>query len=280
MKKVLNFGEAATHKRLKEVCEKNDAAIFAKIRLADVFPIEGSGITDEEYAFALKGHFDFVVADRDHDPLFAVEFDGPFHEKKARRVRDRMKNNLCERFDLPILRINANYLKRKYRDLDLLTWFVETWFAADAFYQAQAGGHIPYDEPFDPASFFNIPGHKKNFPLWLGAEVRIAIQDFHKSGRCAWRVPAFIIGFDADENYRGFSYLKLDGDRWLYTYTGMRSQRFPAPITELLSEIMAFEIAEALKLNDHSRTCTGEKLDRWCKEFEEKYSRLSFCSGG
>ncbi len=49
LKKILNLHEEATHLRLKDVCEKHGANIYSKVRLADVLPIEGSGISDAEY---------------------------------------------------------------------------------------------------------------------------------------------------------------------------------------------------------------------------------------
>jgi hypothetical protein len=112
LKKVLNRHKEVTHRRLREACEKWDASVFAKVRLADVLPIEGSGINSKEYAYALRSHFDFVVTDGDHNPLFAVEFDGPGHESSDQAHRDRLKNHLCEHFQLPLLRINARYLTK------------------------------------------------------------------------------------------------------------------------------------------------------------------------
>lgn len=42
--------------------------------MADVLQIEGSGVSNEEYGYALKAHFDFVVADLDSTAEFLVEF--------------------------------------------------------------------------------------------------------------------------------------------------------------------------------------------------------------
>jgi hypothetical protein len=119
-KRLLNAPENMTNKRLREACSRNGAEVFAKVRLADVLRIENSGISDELYRFALQSHFDFVIADGDHLPLFAIEFDGARHNLGIQVSRDSKKETLCERFRLPVLRINAEYLNRKYRGLDLL----------------------------------------------------------------------------------------------------------------------------------------------------------------
>ncbi|WP_082340162.1 DUF2726 domain-containing protein [Lysinibacillus agricola] len=117
------------------------------------FPITDSGISNEEYSFALKSHFDFTVYDNTTlQPLFAVEFDGKSHLVEIQKSRDKLKNRLVERFNLPLLRINSLYLDKKYRSLDLLSWCIEVWFSAKYFYEAQRNGLIPYDEPFSPMS--------------------------------------------------------------------------------------------------------------------------------
>jgi Protein of unknown function (DUF2726) len=184
VKRLLNFYEETTHLRLRHACEQHDASVYPKVRIADALPIDGSGISDEEYSFALRAHFDFVVTDSSHSPLFAVEFDGPSHETENQQRLDSLKNALCERFKLPLLRVNENYLVTKYRKFDLLSWIVGTWFLADLFNDAQAKGSIPHDEPFDPTMFSSLPGRKEPFPMWLSVELRNKIERLSKAGKC------------------------------------------------------------------------------------------------
>jgi very-short-patch-repair endonuclease len=106
LKRLLNQSEDATDQRLRAASRRHDASVFPKVRLADILPIEGSGITNREYSYALNAHVDFVVADADHDPLFAVEFDGPTHRSEKQMVRDEIKNRLCRRLGLPLIRID------------------------------------------------------------------------------------------------------------------------------------------------------------------------------
>ena len=120
------------------------------MRLKDVLPIDGSGVSDADYHFSLQAHFDFVVVDKDTRPLFAVEFDGRHHNDPVQAARDTRKNSLCETFELGLLRSNSRYLDSKFRDMDLLTYFVEVWFMREAFDEAQRAGAVPYDEGFDP----------------------------------------------------------------------------------------------------------------------------------
>jgi Protein of unknown function (DUF2726) len=79
LNRLLNQSEEITYSRLTSICEPIGAHVYPKVRLADVFPIANSGITDEEFRFCLQSHFDFIVTNEQHEPLFAVEFDGDSH---------------------------------------------------------------------------------------------------------------------------------------------------------------------------------------------------------
>ncbi len=100
----MNLHDTITHKRLKTICDKNAAKIFSKVRIADILPIENSGINSSEFRFALSGHFDFVVTNSDFDPLFAVEFDGPYHDSNDnQKRRDALKDSIVKFLIFPYL---------------------------------------------------------------------------------------------------------------------------------------------------------------------------------
>lgn len=128
LKKVLNSPERITYARLREVCELHVAEVYAKVRLADVLPIEGSGLSQAFYEFALQAHYDFVVTGRDQVPLFALEFDGPQHGHSPQSERDAKKDELSQRFGLTLLRIRAEDLCRTEWQLDRLTELITRWF--------------------------------------------------------------------------------------------------------------------------------------------------------
>ena len=88
MKPLLNRSEAFADERLRRVAETHGARVFVKPRVADVLPIERSGIASDHYSYALRAHFDFVIADEQHKPLFAVEFDGPLHADTKTAAND------------------------------------------------------------------------------------------------------------------------------------------------------------------------------------------------
>lgn len=60
-KEIFNLYEKVSYERIDSICSKVNAIVFPKVRLADIINISGSGISHEEYRFALKSHFDFIV---------------------------------------------------------------------------------------------------------------------------------------------------------------------------------------------------------------------------
>jgi hypothetical protein len=247
LKRILNRDEEATHGRLQECCKRNSAAVYPKVRIADVLPIEDSGIPGDLFGFALMGHFDFIVTDLAHNPLFAVEFDGPLHSSQQQTERDLKKNLLCERFDLPLLRINRAYFNRTYRNMDLLTWIVEYWFGARGIEEAYRSGQLPEDDYFDPMMFLHMPGFEGRFPMWLAADARIALQRWSREGKCAEYVPSLIIGQDDDKTWRAFAALRITEETGVSAVTGMRHQHFPVPAFDMLDELLAFLIHELVE---------------------------------
>jgi hypothetical protein len=272
-KKILNLHEEVTHRNLRDACEKNGALVFAKVRVADILPIEGSGISDQLFRFALQAHFDFVVADREHTPLFAVEFDGPGHDASDQQHRDSQKNSLCECFHFPLLRINARYLPKKYRNFDLLTWFVEVWFFQDAFNKAQEDGAVPADEICDPFMVLALPGRKERFPLWLSAELRARIERLHQAGKCRDFVPSEWIGVDENGNYQDVMWLRVTDEAGVIARSGIRAQRFPVIEAEVLSELLVFQLYEELDsvLRGKSELLPILEIDAIVTTYEARY---------
>lgn len=280
MKKIFNYHEEVTHNKLRDICKQHGVSVYPKLRIADILPIEKSGISDTDYRFALQSHFDFVVVDSKHTPLFAVEFDGPTHNREEQKSRDETKYRLCDRFEFPILRINARHLFDKYRNFDLLSWFVEVWFLREAFFEAQEAGGVPWDESFDPMLFLSLPSRKEKFPLWLSAELRVKIQRLSESGRCLDFGPSEWIGVDSQGNYHGISWLMIDDKSGVFANSAMRSQRFPIIESEILSEILVFEIYKELNavLEGQSKPLSLTQLDEIIKDYSEKY-KMRTCTG-
>jgi len=280
-KRLLNKYEEITYEKLRVVCAPNGAHVFSKVRLADIFPIEGSGISSEDFRFALQSHVDFLVTNDDYQPQFSVEFDGPTHSDPRQVARDRRKNGLFERFNASLLRINSKYLAKAFRGLDLLTYFAEVWFLANAFYEAQEDGGVPYDEPFDPAFVISeMKAPARRWPYWLSIDCQLAIQKLHNEGRVASFACSDWVGVDREGNYRCLAWLNVSCDSLVLAKTGMHYQRFPCVVqSDLLSMIAISDLYEEL-LRVLNGTASPKPLVALENEIDRYQRDFSMCAMG
>ncbi|MFX9703750.1 DUF2726 domain-containing protein, partial [Acinetobacter baumannii] len=72
-------------------------SVLTKCRIADVLPIDNSGLSKTLYGYALKSHLDFIIT-FDFKPVIVVEFDGPGHVTPRSLANDQYKNQICEHF--------------------------------------------------------------------------------------------------------------------------------------------------------------------------------------
>lgn len=249
MDRFLNSYEAVTYDKLRAVTEPVGAHVFSKVRLADVIPVNNSGISNEEFSFSLKSHVDFLVTNSDHNIQFCVEFDGPTHRQSAQIRRDELKNQLLTKFQVPFIRINSRYLEDRYRGLDLLTYFVDVWFLAQAFNEAQERGQIPPEEMFDPTFIISDgqPNGKK-WPYWISIELQADIQRMFKKHLIEQPSPSDWIGMDDRGNYRCLAWLFLTAETCVFIETGMRGHSFPVVYSsDLLSQLAVYDLHVAIR---------------------------------
>ncbi|MGO8907660.1 MAG: DUF2726 domain-containing protein [Solirubrobacteraceae bacterium] len=86
---LVSRGEQVVDGKLASLCQRFGARLFPKVRIADVLPVSKSTLADADFSYALKAHFDFVIADAQNEALLAVEFDGPSHYSDAPKVAQR-----------------------------------------------------------------------------------------------------------------------------------------------------------------------------------------------
>lgn len=283
LKKVLNLHEEAVSQRLKAICDEHGASVYAKLRVTDVLRIENSGISNEEYAYALKSHFDFLVTNSEHDPLFAVEFDGPSHDSFDQAARDIIKNRLCERFGLPLLRVRSAHLLRRYDGWDLLSWIVDVWFLQQEADRMYTNGELPYDFDFDPALIISSSNRKRRFPYWLGLDAQLKIQALQKKGVILDMVPSIYHGVDDSETHRALAFLRIDREVGVLVATAMRSQQMRLDLSEPIRGVLFNDLYHQLKaaLADPSLRVPLAEIDSRVKEFASTCKILSwggYCS--
>jgi hypothetical protein len=162
--------------------------------------------------------------------------------------------------------------------MDLLSWFVEVWFSARDFFKAQENGHIPCDEPFDPAYIIRIPDKKERFPLWLSLGQRAEIKRLCDSGKCKDPIPSELIGADEEDNYRAIAFLRINDQVGVCVETGMRSQQFPVVLDEIVSELVINDLYEELMavLNKKSQAEPLSQIDKKIKIFEKRYKTMKY----
>jgi hypothetical protein len=157
-KKILvNNYETLTNDCLLHATKVHGAFVLPKVRIADALDINYSGLDYQEYSYALKAHFDFIVTEEDYTTAFAVEFDEHYHNvDSSAALKDARKNTICSKLGLPLLRITSEYLHEVGRFPSLIGWIAEIYFLREAFYAAQQEGRIPMDEPW---LWFSVIGY-------------------------------------------------------------------------------------------------------------------------
>jgi hypothetical protein len=247
LKRILNRGEEAADQELQHLASRYGYRVHAKIRVADILAIEQSGIDSHLYSFALRSHFDFVAADENHQPLFAVEFDGPSHLAPEQQERDQKKAALCEFFELPLLRVNGRHLARNYHKASLLQWIVSAWELQKSFHEAQEQGHVPEDEDFDPI-MLNHAGStlEEKHPHWIALRQRLHIEQLYKQGKMPARTSCGVVVETAEGHYRGIEWIDLPDGTVVMVNSAMRAQRFPLYLGDLFSELMTIELYDTL----------------------------------
>jgi hypothetical protein len=243
-KKIINFHEGVTHKLLTDAAQKNGAQVFSKIRIADVLNIDHSGLDNDHFGFALKAHFDFVVADGDHVPLFAVEFDGPHHERYERsKLNDKRKNLICEYLDFPLARVRDEHLFQRARGVDYLTWLTELFFSFQMLVEAQKSGQLPWDHPLDPMSFMSNPNIAGRFPLFISADARIRLQQLYKMRVLGSSMPLYFCNTNGNDRDMCIAIVPTTTSSYLVTVASIYLRGFGIAPSEAAEEIATVNLA-------------------------------------
>lgn len=124
-------------------------------------PIESLLMADEddspeERSMIRNGTFDFTIhRESSQTAAWAVEYDGPTHDEPDQARRDLVKNRICGKMNLPLLRIghreDDDFLTAIER-VAALEWLVRRWIAyeseiGDLIRQSdQRGAQLPADE--------------------------------------------------------------------------------------------------------------------------------------
>ena len=239
--RIINISEEIVLKELSAIVAENRLRVFPKLRLSDVIE-KDTYLDHDHFSYFTRSHFDFLITTPEAKPFMAIEYDGPFHSGVEQVARDAKKHFLCKEAGLPILRINANHVLRKYRGMTLLRWIIEVIQLEESFYEAQEKVEVPFDEPFDPMAIMS-DGSGRNWPYWLSATAMARINKFVLSGQ-GTRGWVTLIGKD-DDRIHSLEYIRV-GDQILYVRTSVRNQDANIPQFDMIREVTHCEMGEQL----------------------------------
>jgi hypothetical protein len=147
-RRLLYRGEDNIRRQITSAANQYGAHVYSKVRVADAINIEPLG-SYELGNYALKAHFDFVVADSEHMAQFAIEFDGPGHNS----VHDAKKDQICRLDNLALFRINLPVSNTVTRQFTFVNYLVHVWFLGLKFEEMRSSGELPPDEAFMMSGF-------------------------------------------------------------------------------------------------------------------------------
>jgi hypothetical protein len=244
---LVNGHEVLTDRELGRAAEQAGFRVAPKVRIADVLPIDRSGLSNEHYRYALQAHFDFVVTEGDERiPQFAVEFDGPMHDDAKVAARDAMKDAICDWFEFPLLRIDGTFLRRVRRN-SLVGLLVDAWAAYQGFLAAQEAGTMPRDEPWCYFGVFQMDEAtgKVYAPLALDSAGRGLIQQLCMNGETKSFAPTSLTrhprGKTMPTVYTSYAMVELADGTFVTAEGNVRAFRFPPIYPWELAEDLAIE---------------------------------------
>lgn len=259
---LLNEGEKRADAALREALSSRGAAVDRKVRLASVLDIDRSGLSRDQFSYALRAEFDFLVTKGPMgSPEFAVEFDGSRHwTDPATIARDRKKEHICRLLGMPLLRIGVEALNRR-RERTILAWLIDVFYLAEDFYAQQERGMIAPDEDFMYFSVFNLTSDGRlGRSFALDQEARLAMLGAARSGLAPKHVPEQVTtdAYRSDtppESIESFALFELNDERFIVGQASVRNFRHFGSVTasELASDLALADAGEHLALYRRGR---------------------------
>jgi hypothetical protein len=259
---LLNGGEQEVDRELRASLDAHDLNLDVKTRVASILPIDDSGIDRADYSYALRAEFDFVISKgHQRKPEFVVEFDGALHLTDPKTIeRDRRKERLCARFDLPLLRIGVEALDRPGKET-ILAWLIDLYYLAEEFDRLQAEGIIAPDDSFTYFLIFDpAPGGHLGPSKAFDQKARLDMQAAHREGLSTGRVPEEVTVDIWDpavriERVESYAIFELDADAFIIGHAAIRNfQHFGGiSASELATDLAVADAGNRLALYRRGR---------------------------
>ena len=213
LKRLSNLSEQRVHDEIVDTAVNYRGQIYRKVRIADVIDI--TQLRSKTLGtYALQAHFDFCICDDQHNPAFAIEFDGAGHNSKD----DYKKNIIAQEADLALFRIDERLLNRSQQGITFLQYLVHTYFMGQAFHSMQMQGHVDPSEPFMMSAFIK-PDAKhifdSDFDFTTPARTRLnklMRKQFARDERLPHLKMTGVLFGKTDSSFVGFASIPFRGD--------------------------------------------------------------------
>lgn len=247
---TVNRYEAAADSMLQQTAAQHGDRLFLKVRLSDAIDIDGmDGLTGRAKSYALQAHLDFLMADTTtRYGRFAVELDGRQHASNPRtRERDNLKNYLCARANLPLLRITSDFARQVGR-WSVLSYLTEAFYLSESFHKAQKRGDIPHDETFDIGNVFAFDEGHLTLDT-LDGNARLALLQHGLAARIPATHPdLFCTELPEEGSIQAHAWMAIAPDRFLISKVTVRDFRFSGITSvEFVEQLARVEIAELVE---------------------------------
>lgn len=277
LKPIQNAVERAVGAELQACAAAEGLKVWASIRLGDVLDLDRSGLTRTEFDFATRSHLDFVVGDAATSiPAFAVEVDSSFHDGLKQRRLDAMKDGICHRFGLDLLRVDQGCLGTVGSE-SVIALLLRQWSFNRAFDQAQERGQVPWNEDFIPSCVYDVDDDGRLTPAFA-PDMRVRARLFHLAGQgqLADGLVESMFRDDVDGWAEAHAWVRAAEDRYLLSHARCRSFRSPVgmPPSELAETIAVCRLED-----DVRRWFAGEPVAVGGGEIEALRRRTNVESG-
>ena len=141
---ILNRYERQALGILQKVTSRFGMNVVPKLRISDVVSLDTETVREDLKIFGQQACFDFTIASQ-KAPILAIEFDGPDYAEESCIVRNQKKQEICDQLELPLLRVDTQYLRKiaTFTTLELvieeiLTKFTsEIWLSSSEYFKTQ-----------------------------------------------------------------------------------------------------------------------------------------------
>jgi hypothetical protein len=142
-------GERSTSEVLRKYFHGRPYVVLKDVALNQVLEPEARELPSEEFQFYSRASLDFLVCHDDRDGTFelAVEYDGQYHEDPRQSRRDEIKNDLCARAGLPLIRIGGDAVCLR-GETTILEFILDQYFGEKAVAAMRDAGKLSSEDEY------------------------------------------------------------------------------------------------------------------------------------